>query len=123
MCELHSILQKFRAGAMNRNRAHFVVLRENSYSVVVDTHPFPDGDGEHRALDMIVLPEQPFKYPIDSATTFKFGSRGISNRQGTICVPSNVSPDVDCIVVSWTRIHKGKLRRQDSPCDSENCKP
>lgn len=121
---LHADLLKTRAEAMNKNRAHFVVLKKNSYSIIADTHPSPDGDGEKSVADDVVLPDTALRHPLDSASTITFDTRGMVplSQSRTICVSSNVNPDFDCIKVSRTRILMGKILKQGQPCDHDNCK-
>jgi len=57
----------------------------------------------------------------NGAATLRFNARGLSNTNKTICVFSTHNPSHDCIVVSSTRIHMGKIKNQSGGCDDANC--
>jgi prepilin-type N-terminal cleavage/methylation domain-containing protein len=121
---LNGDLLRARYAAMNRNKAHFVVLKNNNYSVVADTHPSPFGDGEITEDDTVVVPEKTFARPINSSSVITFNARGMVPlyQARTICVYSEVNPATDCIIVHTARINTGKIRNQKSTCNSDNCR-
>ncbi|MEW6713991.1 MAG: GspH/FimT family pseudopilin [Nitrospirota bacterium] len=142
--DVESDLMKARARAMQRNRAHFVTLTANQYTVQEDLSPWPDGDGTLTAADdvrpagyndPIPLLQKDLNLPYvltwsDAADTeIEFTTRGLSNDNKTICLftdfdgdgDSDVEPDYDCLVISQTRINMGKLNSQTGACDAANC--
>ncbi|HMK55143.1 MAG TPA: GspH/FimT family protein [Dissulfurispiraceae bacterium] len=121
---LHAQLLKSRSTAMFRNRTHFVVLKEGSFSIIDDTNPSPFGDGVNTSADTVILAETALIHPINQPSTITFNARGLTplNQTRTICVYSEVHPDADCIVVHRARINIGCIIRQDDVCSSENCR-
>jgi prepilin-type N-terminal cleavage/methylation domain-containing protein len=136
-------LMKARTRAMQRNRAHFVTLTANQYTIQEDLSPWPDGDGTLAAADNVrpagyndPIPllqknvNPPYTLTWNGDAEIEFTTRGLSNDNKTICLftdlvnnvtrmaspdgISDVEPDYDCIVISNTRINLGKLRRQDT---------
>jgi len=121
--ETYSDLMSTRLMAMNKNRAHFMLLAAGNYTIYDDTSPAPGGDGALTiGSDTQVQAQKILKNQITWSGTnqIEFSSRGLSRTQGTICVYSALNPAYDCIKVSRTRIIMGKLTTQ-GVCSSDNC--
>lgn len=140
--DVESDLMKARTRAMQRNRAHFVTLTANQYTIQEDLSPWPDGDGTLTAADDVrpagyndpiplLQKTLNFNEPItwNGDAEIEFTTRGLSNDNKTICMftdfdgdtVSDVEPDYDCLVISQTRINMGKLNSQTGACDAANC--
>ncbi len=137
--ELYDDLMNARMRALQRNRVHFVTLSNLQYSVWEDIDPWPDGDGSLTAADEFVPPGSGYSEPIpllqkdlnpeyslawDGNNQVNFSSRGLSNSEQAICIFSEMEPDYDCIVISFTRINMGKIITQASSggvCNDANC--
>ena len=148
--ELHVDLMNARARAMQRNRIHFFrVPNTTSYTIYEDDSDgvtkVPDGDSTLQEGTGITADTQLLSFPktLEYAVaignvagvppiTFSLNSRGIISPETTICIftdydgdASNLSdydPDLDCIVISKTRINAGKLNSQAvGDCDSDHC--
>lgn len=107
-------LMNARARAMQRNRAHFVVLTTGTmlYTVYEDTNPAPDGNGTYDAgLDtQVVALSKTLQRTINwnGGGNITFSTQGLASPLGTIDLTSTADPDYDCIVISMTRINLGK---------------
>jgi prepilin-type N-terminal cleavage/methylation domain-containing protein len=151
--EMYTDLMNARFTAMHQNKTHFVTLSANQLRAYEDTSPTPNGDGaltvgsdgplciwERKRGEPVdatcpsnsSLSFKNLKYPAtwsDTASTeLAFNVRGLYNSltPKTICVFSTHNPSYDCIVVSQTRIIMGKLKNQNSGCNSGvsgNCEP
>ena len=137
--ELHLDLMDARVRAMLRRRAHFVSLSQTYYSVQEDIYPWPDGDECLTSLDSsrpagyndpIPLmkknldPTLPITWNNIRVKQIKFGMRGLSNTNRTICVNTYYDADYDCIAISAGRVRLGKLKKKiprGGACDSANC--
>jgi|WetSurMetagenome_2_1015567.scaffolds.fasta_scaffold00013_92 prepilin-type N-terminal cleavage/methylation domain-containing protein len=124
VCELHGRLQRTRIEANTRNTAHFLRLEKDGYSVVADTWPDLFGNGKLDNEDRVMIPFKKFAHPVNSASTIKFDSRGIVplNTARTICIYSDVDPEIDCLVIHCARINSGKIKNQNSACNADNCR-
>lgn len=125
--EMHIDLLYARKIAMNRNITQFFnidALVKKSYEVVEDRNRNETLDSSNcqTGNDCAIISYQT-KYPIDASNgfTLSFDNRGIGG-ENTFCIFSDVSPNVDCIVISNTRINIGKIINQSGGCKSENCR-
>jgi prepilin-type N-terminal cleavage/methylation domain-containing protein len=121
--QLYGDLSNARAQAMYRNRTHFVVGAANIYQVIDDVNL-------NNAADDAAILTVNTVYPMvsDGPAIFSFDSRGMSNVDpaGTgatvaVCVPSTVSPDLDCLRISSSRIQLGKMTAQGGGCNAIIC--
>ncbi len=118
--EFYADLTDARARAMQRNRAHFVVLsgagtQYTRYIVYEDTNPGPDGDGALTVGGDNAVRDVSPRYPV---VTFPAGTTQIPiNRDGTLSLdnvtirvppPDVAQADYDCIALSRTRIKMGR---------------
>jgi len=118
--ELYGQIVTTRFQAMARNKTYFVTLAANQYTVVDDI----DGSGAPSGGDTTISTSQVLKYPLSwsGATPYlQFNQRGTADVWSTICVSSQVQPAFDCIVVSSSRVAKGKIINQGGACASTNC--
>jgi prepilin-type N-terminal cleavage/methylation domain-containing protein len=120
---MYTDIMTARAMAAMKNRAHFVNLSANQYSIYDDTNPSPNGDGTlNTSNDTLVLQKTLDKAITwnGSTATMEFNVRGLCNTLMTICIYSTVNPEYDCIKTSRTRITLGKLTTQGT-CSESNC--
>jgi len=148
--EVYTDLMDARITAMHRNRVHFVALAANSLRAYEDTNPAPNGDriltlGADGPLCMWErrsgepadstcsgngsLSYKNLKYSMtwNGSSTLGFNTRGLTNTPCTICVNYTTNPSIptnaqyDCISLSSTRMHLGKLVNKAGGCTSGNC--
>lgn len=129
--EMYSDMSRTRYMAMHRNRVHFFVLGGSQYNAYDDTTdgsaPVYNGDGIlQQSSDTAVLDGgQPksLYFPIqwNGSSTIAFDTKGIARNPGTICIPNDVKPMHDCIIVSQARIAKGCLSNGTGECNASNC--
>lgn len=115
--------------AMNKNITHFFRVNtsdKKTYDVIEDRNRNEQLDLTDCSTnnDCTIL-SYTTKYDLSwsSLDVINFNSRGISNGNKTFCIFSNVSPAVDCIVISNTRINIGKIINQGGGCNESNCEP
>jgi prepilin-type N-terminal cleavage/methylation domain-containing protein len=109
--ELYADLMSARVGAMQRSRMFFVTLAANQYALYADTSPAPDGNGSYDpGLGSLVL-QVTTKYPLNvSSGSLNFTQNGLASwATGTVWITSTSNPSSDCIALSTTRIHMGKM--------------
>ncbi len=119
MREMSSDFLNYKTKAMQRNRAHFIVLNNNSYTIYEDTNPVPDGnDILETGADTKVLSKN-LLYPIsatfDLPATLRINQRGLLGKNGIGVVDIGVlystefpDSDYDCLNLKETRINTGK---------------
>ena len=122
--ELYADLMDARVRAMQKKRVHFVVLTPNSYSIVEDTYPPPDGNGKREADSDTLILDKDTTYTLipglsSGAADFSFNPRGLISDEGNIRLDSEVNPDYDCIVLSATRINMGLYDRDNGECNAK----
>ena len=122
--ELYSKLQITRVQALHRNTRHYFQLERNGYSISASSSPFDFGSGESDSGDVVIAPYKQLRHPVDRGSVIKFDHRGLVplNQARTICIPSDVNPDFDCIVIHRVRINMGKIKRQGEACVATNCR-
>lgn len=120
--DLYSDLMNARINALHKNRFYFVLLAPKQYAVSEDMNENESPDVGER------LPS--FPKDLNHAITWNggggnqitFNKRGLILPPGrTICTFTSVNPDFDCLVISETRISRGKLKDQMGACDATNC--
>jgi len=113
--EMYVDLMNARARAMERNRAHFVVVNTGDYQIFEDTNE--DGDYDE-GTDQPIQGFATIKKLANSSYwtgTVTMDTRGLVNQNGTIRFNIGTNnPDYDCIVLFSTRINMGKW-------DGSNC--
>jgi len=136
--ELYSDVMAARVESSRKNRRHFLHFpSQEAYEMYRD-----DGDNNLDASEDTLLDQfpkklrTPYKFTLgaSSAPTFtlNFDRNGMSSALRTFCIftdfdedgVSDSDPNYDCMIVHWTRVNRGKLRKQDTAggkCDSENC--
>jgi prepilin-type N-terminal cleavage/methylation domain-containing protein len=119
--KMYTDIMTARAMAAMKNRAHFVSLSANQYSIYDDTNE-SGGAPEAPPNDTLILQKT-----LDKAITWngstdymKFNVRGLCDTLMTICTYSTVTPEYDCIKASRTRVTLGKLITQGT-CSDTNC--
>ncbi|MCX5815604.1 MAG: prepilin-type N-terminal cleavage/methylation domain-containing protein [Proteobacteria bacterium] len=119
---MYTDIMTARAMAAMKNRAHFVSLSANQYSIYDDTNTSPNGNGTLETSSDTLILQKTLDYAItwNSTATIEFNVRGLCNTPRTICIYSTVSPEYDCIKASRTRITLGKLITQGT-CSESNC--
>ncbi len=117
---LYVDLMNARAAALQNNRAHFVALTTNQYSIYEDTFDAPDGNGELNTgagQDRLVSRTN-VRYPLsDFAATVTFSASGLVSPNGRINIVSDVNPLINCISMMATRVRTGK--RNGANCDAQ----
>ncbi len=113
--------------AMNKNITQFFRVDtsdKRTYEVIEDRNRNEQLDSTDCSAnnDCIIL-RYTAKYNLSwsSSDDISFDNRGISNENKTFCIFSNVSPAVDCIVISNTQINIGKIIDQGGGCNASNC--
>lgn len=119
--ELYSDLMDARTKAMTRNRMHFIVLNSNNYAVYEDTNDnnaANPGAGDNPTPEYIdpvtaLLKTKPLQYGLGWTGTISFNRRGLSSSAAAITIPLNLpsdaTPDFDCLVVYRARIRIGQM--------------
>lgn len=95
--EMYSDLMSTRLMAMNKNRAHFMLLAAGNYTIYDDTSPAPGGDGTLTiGSDTQVQAQKILKNQItwSGGSQIEFDSRGLCRTQKTICVFSTLNPGI-----------------------------
>jgi prepilin-type N-terminal cleavage/methylation domain-containing protein len=118
--QLYADLMDARGRAMQRNRASFVQISDNSYRTYEDTSPAPDGDGAFQNADALitnanvshVIATGSIAVPLN----FNFNRNGIASVTGFIRVSSTAQPDYDCIWIRATRIKMGQYNATGNTC-------
>jgi prepilin-type N-terminal cleavage/methylation domain-containing protein len=110
--EIYIDLMNARARAMQVNRIHCASGSGNSYRIVEDTNPVPDGDGTCTNADT-VRPGFPktSEYALNwtgSGSSITFDRGGLISPTGTIWLSTTANADYDCIEITTTRINMGK---------------
>ncbi len=147
--ELHIDLMKTRVRAMERSRAHFIVLAARQYTVYEDTYDAPDGNGvpdtagpnvdtavfqKDLASDDGLVPAYGLAWSLPADDNVTFTTRGLvdpndldgadGNRR-TICIVKSSGkvayPEYDCLVIEATRINVGRMADKKGGCTSANC--
>ena len=121
--ELYADLMDARVRAMQKKRIHFVVLADESYSIVEDTFPSPDGNGTREDSDTLILEKDTLYTLIPSLSSgtaeFSFNPRGLISDAGNIRFDSTANPDYDCIVLSATKIDTGLYDADTGECNAK----
>lgn len=119
--EMHVDILNARAMAMQQKRLHCVGLTANQYTIVRDTDPAPDGDGDCDGADELVLDSETFYTIVSNSASsqFAFNGEGIVNAAGAIWLDYDgldtaESADFDCLALETTRIALGEY-------DGANC--
>lgn len=110
--EMYADLMNARARAMQRGRAHFVVINANNYQIFEDTN-----ESGGAAPDAGDLPISGFanvkalQYAVAAGVgTVTMSTRGLVNPSNTISFNIGTNnPDYDCIVLFDTRINMGQM--------------
>ncbi|MCX5809632.1 MAG: prepilin-type N-terminal cleavage/methylation domain-containing protein [Proteobacteria bacterium] len=121
--KMYTDIMTARAMAAMKNRAHFVSLSANQYSIYDDTNTSPNGNGTLETSSDTLILQKTLDKAITwngSTATMEFNVRGLCNTLMTICIYSTVTPEYDCIKASRTRITLGKLTTQGT-CSESNC--
>ena len=106
--EMYVDLMNARARAMQRNRAHFVVVTANNYQIFEDSN-------ENNLNDDAALPgwatPKALQYAVASGTgTVTMSTRGLVDPNCTISFNIGTNnPDYDCIVLLDTKINMGQM--------------
>lgn len=104
--EMYADIMNARVQAMNRNRAHFLILSTSQYTIKDDTN----NSGTNNTGDTTLIQRSLNNQIAYSNTETKFDSRGITYDEGSIFVSNNtVGASYDCIVISRTRINMGQM--------------
>jgi len=113
---LFTALSTARLQAMQRKRAHFVVIDNAAFRTlytVEDSSPAPDGDGartaQDRTVDTVATSFRIVPALTGGVTEFSFDRNGIPSVSGTLSLQSTFSPDYDCITIDVTRIKMGRM--------------
>lgn len=116
--EMHADLMNARVRAMQRNRAHFVVVTANNYQIFEDINE--NNVNDDAALAGWTTPKA-LQYAVASgAGTVTMSTRGIVSPNGTIQFNIGTNtPDYDCIVLFATRINMGKWNTGTNECDAK----
>lgn len=126
--ELHMDLLNAKARAMMKGRMHFVQLGESDYSVIEDTSPWPDGDGNYQsALDTSVGMPKEIRYVFGNSTgllgservSFSRNGLSLSNSVIRVVAPDVEGPDYDCLSVTATRVNMGLWNTATNDCDAK----
>ena len=110
--EMYADLMNARARAMQRGRAHFVVINANNYQIFEDTNE--SGGAANDAGDLPIAGftnVKALQYAVASgAGTVTMSTRGLVNPSNTISFNIGTNnPDYDCIVLFDTRINMGQM--------------
>lgn len=109
--EMYVDLMNARARAMQRNRAHFVVVAANNYQIVEDMNESGTNNAGDTPIPGFANPKT-LQYAVTAgAGTYTMNTRGlIPAIINTETIRFNIgdnTPDYDCIVLSATRINIG----------------
>jgi prepilin-type N-terminal cleavage/methylation domain-containing protein len=123
--EMYADLMNARARAMQRGRAHFVVINANNYQISEDTN-----ESGGAAPDAGDLPISGFanlkvlQYPSLWIGTVTMSTRGLVGTNATIRfdIGTNTT-DYDCIVLFDTRINMGRWEECDASNPGNECCP
>lgn len=136
MREMYSDLLNFKTKAMQRNRVHFIVLNNNSYTIYEDTNPVPDGnDTLETGADTKMLSKN-LLYPIvatfELPATLRIDQRGLLGKNGIGVLRIDFGwfskefrdkeppdSDYDCLNLKETRINMGKWNDNDKVCEEK----
>jgi prepilin-type N-terminal cleavage/methylation domain-containing protein len=116
--ELYADMMHARLTAVSKNREHYVVLGEGSYSVVEDTNDSGDYDGGDAPLPAYpkrVLCRLDWNNK-DAVSKISFDKRGFVSGLRTIWVVPTADAEFSCIKVSMSRIVMGKYREDENDC-------
>ena len=106
--EMYVDLMNARVRALQRNRAHFIVVAAGSYQIFEDTNE----NGAYNAgtdASVVFASSKTLSYPSLWAGTVTMDTRGLVSTSGTIRFNIGTNnPDYDCIVLFSTRINMGK---------------
>lgn len=136
--ELYSDVMATRMESSRKNRRHFLHFpNRGAYEMYRDNGDNSLDKSDDMLLDQFPKKLQPpyeFTLGSSSAPTFtlNFDRSGISSALRTFCIftdfdkdgVSDSDPNYDCMIVHWTRVNRGKLKKQDTAggkCDSDNC--
>lgn len=114
-------LMNARARAMQRNRAHFVLVNAADYQLIEDTNESGTNNGGDTP---IWLAAKPLEYPSLWVGTVTINSRGLvspnpgPNATIQFDIGTN-TPDYDCIILFDTRINMGQWNTGTSACDAK----
>ena len=114
-----------RSRTMTRNRAHFITLGANQYTIQEDLDPWPDGNGVLTADDssrpsgysetIPLMQKNIADYTLSIVTTglsfpqtVTVDKRGFLSPEIDFRVVSNRDPDYDCVKISRVRVRMGK---------------
>jgi prepilin-type N-terminal cleavage/methylation domain-containing protein len=110
--QMYIDLMNARARAMQVKRILCASGSGNSYQIVEDTDPPPDGDGSCTNADTM-RPEFPktSEYALNwtgSGSVITFDTDGLMSPEGTLWLSTTVDADYDCIEITTSRIKMGK---------------
>jgi prepilin-type N-terminal cleavage/methylation domain-containing protein len=116
--ELYMDLMHARMTAMSRSREYYVILGEESYSIVEDTNDneaYDSGDTPLPAYPKKVARKLDWnnKYAV---SRISFDGRGLITGLRTIWVTPTADAEFSCIRVSTARIIMGKYIEADNDC-------
>ncbi len=122
--ELYADLMDARVSALQKKRVHFVMLSPNSYSIIEDTFPSPDGNGRYETDSDKLLLDKHTTYTLipafsSGSSEFSFNPVGLISVEGIIRFDSEVNPDYDCIVLKATRINMGLYDKDTGECNAK----
>jgi len=117
--ELHADLMHARVNAMQQNRLHFIVVNQHHYQIYEDSDE-SGGNAPSAGDSALWSNPKPFKYPSLWEGTVTMHTNGlVSNNIAYLGATMrfnldldgdgipDISPDYDCIVLSFTRINIG----------------
>ena len=110
--EMYADFMNARVKAMNRNRAHFVVITATTYQIFEDTNENETFDsGVDTALMTFANPKT-IEFPVEASSwtgTETINARGLIAPSNTIRFDiGNNNPDYDCLLLLPTRINIGR---------------
>lgn len=114
--DIYADLMDARMRALTTARVHFIVLESTGYSVYDDTNLAPDGnailetDEDTRILQK-TLPNN-YQMSVDVGAfpqTLTINTRGSISPSISFWIDHDKNPDYDCISISQTRVHMGKM--------------
>jgi hypothetical protein len=112
-------MMQARMNAMSRNRDHYMVMDQASYTMYEDRNDNGDPDAGE------VLPAFPKKVEYrlkwnGTGNTLTFNNRGLVTSNRAVWFESAADPDYDCMRVSRTRIIMGKIKYKENG-DMDDC--
>ncbi len=118
--EMYADLMNARTRAMQRNRAHYVVVATGNYQIFEDINENSTYDaGTDQAIQGFASAKT-LTYTSSWLGTVTMDTRGLVSPNNTIQFNIGTNnPDYDCIVLFATRINMGKWNATTSNCDAK----